>query len=301
MLKRVLELIEARGWFDTRRPFERAINLTQGACLWLLLTREGRCDTYVKFSNYVSLEIEARRYESASRCYPGLVPGYVGYISEAGLDILVCRAVDYRGLRQNLFMESPAHRRTRDDVISYFGAMRRTRLERKLTPMLNAELEHTLGAYFEKNPQAGVAERWLHSQRMHEAMAMPDMPQHGDFVLNNIGEMPDGSAVIFDWEDFGAICLPGLDLFTLELSLATTSLDFLTGRANGGSGLQVFVRRACEAMALPLEDYHALTPLHALVFRYLKRNYGPAVRMRVDGLIGELDERLAAAATGPMD
>jgi aminoglycoside phosphotransferase (APT) family kinase protein len=296
VLKRALDLVAARGWFDVSRPFEQSINLTLGACLWMLLTRGGRCDTYVKFSSYVSLEAEARRYAEASRCYPTLVPAFVGYASEGGLDVLVCRAVDYRGLRQELFMESPAHRRKRDDLVGYFTAMRDVRPQPGMAPMLNASLEEALGPYFERNPQAGVAERWLRSPRMRDAMQLPDMPQHGDFVLNNVGEMPDGSAVIFDWEDFGATCLPGLDLFTLELSLAKTPSDFLAARAQPGSGLQVFIHRASEAMGLSLAEYQALTPLHTLVFRYLKRNYGPAVRKRVDGLIGELDERLAAAA-----
>lgn len=295
MLNSVLQLIAARGWFDASRPYEKSVNLTRGACLWLMLTRGGRCDTYVKFSNYVSLEVEALRCESASRCYPGLVPEFVGFLSSGGLDIIVCRAVDHRGLRQQ-FMESPAHRRQRDDLVGYFAAMPATQLARALTPLPNTELGDALGAYFETYPRAEVVQRWLRGETLQRAMTLPDMPQHGDFVLNNVGEMPDGSAVIFDWEDFGASCLPGLDLFTFELSLAKTPLDFLAGRARPASGLQIFVQRACAAMALPLADYHALAPLHALVFRYLKRNYGPSVRERVDGLIGELDERLAAAA-----
>ena len=48
---------------------------------------------------------------------------------------------------------------------------------------------------------------------------LPPLPQHGDLVLNNLGLRPDRGLVVFDWEDYAATSLPGLDLFTLENSI----------------------------------------------------------------------------------
>ena len=94
--------------------------------------------------------------------------------------------------------------------------------------------------------------------------------------------------MIFDWEDFGAVSLPGLDLFTLELSLAGGARHLLDHRAQRHSGSTRLVARACAAMQLDGADYGRLTPVYALVFRYLKRNYGPAVREQMDGLLQDL-------------
>ena len=89
MLNRVLDLLASAGWFDVVTPFEKTINLTQGACLWLLLTRSGDCDTYVKFTDCISLAQEAQRCAAAYDCYPTLAPRFVGYLHQGGLDVLV--------------------------------------------------------------------------------------------------------------------------------------------------------------------------------------------------------------------
>ena len=42
-------------------------------------------------------------------------------------------------------------------------------------------------------------------------------------------------------------------------------------------------------MHLAPDDYETLTPVYALTFRYMKRNYGPGVRERMDRLLLDLD------------
>lgn len=296
MLNRVLDLLASEGWFDVATPFENTINLTQGACLWLMLTRNGVCDTYVKFSDCISLEQEAQRCAAATRCYPTLVPHFVGHLHRDGLDILVCRAVDYRGLNPRHFQRSGASGRLFGDLNQYFAAMLTTRLPQALTPMRNAELVDCLMAYFAAHSLSPLVRRWLRSDAARCATAMPSRPQHGDLVLNNIGQTPDGAAVVFDWEDFGACCLPGLDLFTLELSLAGDAALLLAGRQRRSDPTRHFVRHACEAMQLDFSDYSNLTPVYALVFRYLKRNYGPGVRERMDRLLVDLDQQWTESA-----
>lgn len=294
MLNRVLDVLAAQGWFDTSQPFEKTVNLTQGACLWMMLTRQGVCDTYVKFSDTVSLALEAQRCDAASRSYPTLVPRFVGHLHQpgpGGLDILVCRAVDYRALNVRKLLRGHAEGRVFQDLGRYFAAMPGTRLAPQLTPIANAGLVQGLAAYFEGHPMAPLARRWLRSDAVQRASELPDMPQHGDLVLNNIGLAPGGSAVVFDWEDFGASCLPGLDLFTLELSLAGDAARLYAGRESPSSPVQQFVRHACQAMLLDHGDYSTLTTVYALVFRHLKRNYGPGVRERMDRLLQDLDQQ----------
>lgn len=297
MLKRVLEVVAEKGWFDTSVPFETTVNLTRGACLWLMLTRRGVCDTYVKFSDCVSLAHEAQRCAAASRCYTKLVPQFVGHLHQDGaerLDVLVCRAVEYRALDLRSLQKGGAPSPVLQDLHAYFAAMPAipaTCLAPALTPTPNAELVQNLGAYFESHALAPLARRWLRSDAVQRATELPDMPQHGDLVLNNIGQVRNGAAVVFDWEDFGASCLPGLDLFTLELSLAGDAAKLYAGRERPTSPTQQFVRGACQAMQLDFSDYSTLTTVYALVFRHLKRNYGPGVRDRMDRLLQDLDQQ----------
>ena len=291
MLNRVLGLLAAERWFDVSMPFEKTINLTQGACLWLMLTRQGVCDTYVKFSDCMSLEREARRCEEASRCYPTLVPPFVGYVHRDGIDVLACRAVEYRGLTAYRLRQPAARGRVLSDLKQYFAAMSATRLPPELSPTRNADLVQCLGTYFDAHPLSALARRWLRSDAVLRATGLPNVPQHGDLVLNNIGQTRDGAAVVFDWEDFGASCLPGLDLFTLELSLAGTAERLFSGRERRVDATQQFVRDACQAMQLDFSDYCTLTTVYALVFRHLKRNYGPGVRERMDRLLQDLDQQ----------
>lgn len=295
MLKRVLDLLSAQGWFDTSVPFEKTINFTQGACLWLLLTRNGVCDTYVKFSELISLETEARRCAAAARCYPALVPQFVGHVHADGLDVLACRAVEFRGLDARR-LQRPA---IRDPVLAglnqYFRAMPTMRLPPELTPLANGALVDTLLAYFEPHPLRSLAQRWLAGDGARLAQGLPDMPQHSDLVLNNMGQTQSGAALLIDWEDFGASCLPGLDLFTLELSLAGDAASLLAERTRSSNPLQRFVLHACAAMQFDPRDYLRLTPIYALVFRYLKRNYGPGVRERFDQVLIDLDQSAPTA------
>ena len=298
MLKRVLDVVAAQGWFDTSLPFETTVNLTQGACLWLMLTRGGVCDTYVKFSDSVSLAHEAQRCAAASRSHPQLVPRFMGHLHEdgpGGLDVLVCRAVEYRALDVRSLQHGRAQGRAFHDLHQYFAAMPATRLAPALTPIRNADLVQGLAAYFDAHALAPLARRWLRSDAVQRATELPDIPQHGDLVLNNIGQARDGAVVVFDWEDFGASCLPGLDLFTLELSLAGDAAKLYSGRDRPMSPTQQFVRGACQAMQLNFSDYSTLTTVYALVFRHLKRNYGPGVRERMDRLLLDLDQQRSMA------
>ena len=294
MIDEVLDLLADEHWFDRSRPFEVSINLTQGACLWLLLTRRGVSDTYVKFSDCFELRQEAARAAAASARYPGLAPAFIGHASRGALQVLVCRAVPYRRLSPAQLFHPRHGQRALADLLGYFDAMQRPQAVQG--PGLSAaaepaELLQALQAYFAGQPSAALARRWLRNDALSRLARVVPHAQHGDLVLNNIGVTPSGAAVVFDWEDLSASWLTGLDLFTLELSLAGSAGRLFAARLQPQSPISGLVARACEAMRLRRDDYETLTPLYALVFRYLKRNYGPGVRERMDLLLRDLDQQ----------
>jgi thiamine kinase-like enzyme len=53
---------------------------------------------------------------------------------------------------------------------------------------------------------------WVENVELRE---LPEVPQHGDFVHNNLGRARD-TLYVFDWEDYGKVCLPGFDLAMLN-------------------------------------------------------------------------------------
>jgi len=277
MLSTVLELVDERGWFDTATPHEKAIHLTRGHCLWMLLSRGGKLHTHVKFSDCLSLEVEAARCAAASRSYPELAPRFVGYARHRGIDILVSSAVESAAIDPMTFGDQLP-----PGLADYFSAMPRARAAADAAATANAALLEKVAHYFEAHPLAALARQWLEPSRLGPIADLATMPQHGDFVLNNLGRLPTGRLVVFDWEDYGAVSLPGLDLFTLELSLADRRG---LAPARGRAADRPLAREACAAMGLPQSDYDRLMPLYALVFRYLKRNYGPEVRERMDAEI----------------
>lgn len=287
MLSTLLDALSREAWFDTSTPFTKSIHLTQGACLWMLLSRGGAPHTHVKFSDCFDLAAEAARSETASRDYPGLAPAFVGYGCFDGMQLLVSRAAD-----ADSFDPAALLRRPPAGLIGYFAALPRARPPRDIAAIGNAELVAEVGRYFAQHPLAALAGRWLASEAVAGVAAMPAMPQHGDLVLNNLGRLGDGSLVIFDWEDFGSVSLPGLDLYTLELSLAASGGPGRPGGGQRSASTRALVGRACEAMGLAVADYQRLAPFYALVFRYLKRKYGPEVRARMDREILGLAEAM---------
>jgi hypothetical protein len=288
VLTRVFDVLAAQAWFDTTRPFEYSVNFTRGACVWLLLTRGGVPDTYVKFSEHISLQTEAARYAQASRHHASLVPQFMGYSQHQGLDVMACKAVDYLGLNAARLQSDPLLRPVLMQLLPFFASAGALPFTPDTGTLPNVRLADAMQPYFDATAQAARARRWLGDGARAWVARQPDVPQHGDLMLNNLGLRPDRSLVVFDWEDLGAVCLPGLDLFTLELSLAGSVAGLLRSRRKGSSALQSFVRDACAAQALSADEYHTMTPIFALAFRYLKRNYGPGVRDRMDELLASL-------------
>lgn len=283
-------LLANHGWFDFAQPFEHTVHLTRGACLWMLLTRRGACDTYVKFSDRISLAVEAVRSESASRCYPMLAPQFVGYDrTHDGVEVIVCRAVDYRGLTSRDLMGVAARPVLQQGLRAYFRASRQARMAPGALSVGTAVLVAEMRAYFSKHPLQDAVRAWLDGEIGAQLGALPEVPQHGDLVLNNIGVGRGGALVIFDWEDFGATNVPGLDLFTLAMSLCGSDLQALRADPQ----VDALLVALCGEAGLDVALFRRLVPAYALVFRYLKRNYGPEVRERMDRVLAA-----AAAADG---
>lgn len=135
---------------------------------------------------------------------------------------------------------------------------------------------------------AAILDQWLADGALD---GLPHIRQHGDFVTNNLG-LTGSSLVVFDWEDYGRIEFPGLDLCTLLASDAGFDAAALRAIASGGTrgprSYAELVERGCVAAGLTPELYRRLIPLYLVIFLALKREYGKSIGAIVANLIHSL-------------
>jgi hypothetical protein len=236
---------------------------------------------HVKTSDVFSLSEEVRVYHAAFGTYRAYMPRPLGYCVREGWQVFVCEGVAHRPLLGHHVV----HRGGRI-FGGFFAAAhsgRRFNAGDGHLPLL-ARLE---AAYAGSRFDAALAP-WRTPAGQAELAALGASPQHGDFVLNNLGLRHEG-LVVFDWEDFGKIALPGLDLCTLLVSAidtdAATAADALAGRDAPGRRLAPTVATACGALALSVAQFHRLVPLYLLAFLQLKERYATAVHERIAGLL----------------
>jgi len=281
MLSDVLAIVVAEGWFDTTPPFEKTIYLSQGSAQCVLLSRNGEPECFIKFTNLMSLAAEAERMARSFECFPHQTPRFIGYASRPPLEVLATSAVTFCPVTGQMMLA----RRNRAAVCAglerFFRCMRESQTANRAQHGWFAGMcEYFSGHAADSAAAIGLA-------RLGDALdSLAPMAQHGDLVLNNLGLRSNAELVIFDWEDYGAVELPGLDLFTLENSIQR---DLVPGRSHAAVPA-LDRRRLCEALGLPLQLYESLRLSYALTFRYLKRNYNAEVRDRLDDVI----ERLAS-------
>lgn len=102
-------------------------------------------------------------------------------------------------------------------------------------------------------------------ERIHglAGLALPSVPQHGDFSLGNVFSRRSGGIVVIDWEDYASVTLPGYDLVVLFASLP--GRDFL-----GDPGLRLLLsdglRRYATRMKVDERWLPILVPLHLARF-----------------------------------
>lgn len=297
MLRRALDLLKSRGWLDTHGRYDAVIYLSHGSAHSALVRQEGSSDVFIKFTSLLSLANEAERCALSSRRFPDHTATFIGHAIAPPLEVLVSRAVEFRPINGRGIHGARDRRALTSELEALFRAMR----DGGAHPARLSD-SHAWFAPFRAYCDAHL--RHLDTEiavsTLEQSLAqLPEVPQHGDLVLNNLGVRSAHRLVVFDWEDYGAVSLAGLDLFTLETSLGN-DLDRPSTRS-GTSGVQEVLDtdRLCRALGLDRGLYERLKPAYALVFRYLKRNYGPDVRSRFDVLASKLTGGPALGAEAP--
>lgn len=107
----------------------------------------------------------------------------------------------------------------------------------KIAPaLLHSQINNTLKSIEHKNSNDQLVSFFSETlKQLHRKLkfkGIPRIPQHGDFLVNNILHNFD-EICILDWEDFGRINIPGYDLYCLLLDLFGDK-NFLDNRYSPG-------------------------------------------------------------------
>lgn len=102
---------------------------------------------------------------------------------------------------------------------------------------------------------------------------LPSIPQHCDFAFSNLGLRSDTrTLIVFDWEDYGTLDLPGFDiavLITSYFNFETKEIySFLAGEQS--TSFSQLIGECLTISKIDREDFRNLYPVYLSLFLELK-------------------------------
>ena len=287
MIDAITKTLKSHGWFDSAIPHERQFHLTRGGSAFLILTRGGVFETYVKFSESVNFYEEALRSRAANFSYPSQTAQFKGRAVAEGIDMLVSQAVNCLEVRKDDVLSGTETGKYWQGLNLYFSSMVSAKIPLGVQTVKNVDLPKVLENHFENHPLRAVADHWLNQEWIVElTKAMHSCPQHGDFVLNNIGISSNG-LVLFDWEDFGRILLPGIDIYSLLISIGLGRVRRIQDCKGCSPQFFYFVKRQCLNINITVRELELLIPIYLLTLLYMRRSFGRTSLERLESLLVE--------------
>lgn len=262
------------------------IGLTYGDTVWLDAFRRDGSFVHAKVAEHVTLREEVRVYHEALRVYSDFMPVPIGYSVRGPWEIFLAEGIEHRPLSVNPLNPSRRAHELREELSRFFA--RSAPRSRPSSRIDNHDaLLTSLEATFSDTSFASLIAYWRSSEARKLLDSIGAAPQHGDFVSNNIGTRKS-RLVVYDWEDFGKVSLPGFDLCTFAISLLNDGMadaDGLTPDGVRGDSLGMLVNPACAALNLDVDQFWRLIPLYLLTFLHLKQGYGSRIRLRIEHLL----------------
>ncbi len=266
------------------------VTVSTGDTITMDACEAGKNWYHLKLSRFSDLQPQFENYRIAHSRFPSMAPEALAYRKVSGWSILMCRSIYHKALRVADLDESSRSTRLGNELVGFFE---QARMHSQMDDQgsSHAGLFRDLRTYFFKTNQ--IDSRVLEYLEQSDQTIWRNslyIPQHGDFVLNNLG-VADGNLAVFDWEDYGATGLVGFDICMLCMSLggmcAETAIALHQSESPAGKRWAI-AERACAASGLPYTVFRRGVPTYLIIFRYLKRNYGSAIRQKIDDILKQL-------------
>jgi len=263
------------------------IVLTKGSCL-LFNVYCGRKEFYFfKVTEIDDLHAEYKNYCKAQDLFGDYMPKLIGFYRIDGWDIFVSKGIHHRVLAPGRIVANDNH--FANEIVGFLGAMTEKAML-SAPEKSHGELMRILYSHFKDTPYRTIIEQWLDNDSIKN---LPYIPQHGDFVINNLAGS-GSQLIIFDWEDYGKITLPGFDFCTLLMSDLQFDyeriLDYLKINTSRQSTHLSFLLNKCALTGVSLPLFLRLIPLYLVIFLYLKKDYGSEIQARIGRLITRFQE-----------
>lgn len=291
MLSLVREALVSSGFVTSQARLVFNVMVSRGEAIALDVWDPGTDAWYhVQACFHYDLSERFASYRLAHDRFRERTPRPLAHLRLDGWSLLVATACEHRIVRARDLDSARRSAHLLGQLIGFFATARASSLDAADACSHDLFMAEA-GAFLADSRDAGSAlRRYLgHVDRTLWA-DIPHIPQHGDFVLNNLGAAR-GDLLVFDWEDYGATALAGFDIFMISLSVAgmsATSARLIRDTEDPAASPWFFAQRACAASALPYASFRRAVPLYLIVFRYLKRNYGREIGQRIDAILEQV-------------
>lgn len=218
MIPSVANYLETRNYLP--KGYDGDVNIFMGRSSFLHFFLSDDTSLAVKIEDrgadkVKALEKEARALQEVHNLYTGLIPRFIalGHTDKFNILVMAGMTITTASIEDVMFL-SGKQRELMQRLLS--GEDRIVSLE-DYTPGKAAEvmepaielLPDELSQKYKNIMKDREWEEFLNN--------MPFIPQHGDLAINNVGKTDTG-IIVFDWEDYGLINIPGFDLCVMLLS-----------------------------------------------------------------------------------
>lgn len=246
---------------------------------------------YVRMAEVYDLEQEYRIALSVAASVGRFVPQPLAFLRAGRVSCIVYEGIKFEIVTSARLLRGSGSDRLIRELLAYLShaADRQTCADRpaSVASLTEALSERYLGTEQESLIRTVAARTDIEALRW-----LPSQLQHGDFVPNNFGLRRDG-LVVFDWEDFGRIDVPGFDLAVLLGAIVDFDpqrLRALRENLPKGRGRRHvrWLDDACRAARLEPDVLLDAMPFYLALFMWLKDRYSPAIRQKVNRAIDGL-------------
>lgn len=265
------------------------ISISNGNTISVSSYLDGSRFFQVKVSEIDAFADEYETHLQGWRQFGSVVPKPIGRQIRDGWDVFVAQGVQHKPFIFDPLGREPNSNKIMLALGRYFMTAVEAAEAGDSQKIHKAFLDQLRG-HFSNSPLASLVNYWVERGRALGICNLPVIPQHGDFVENNIGGQGD-QLIIFDWEDFGKYQIPGLDVCSFCFSVtqdAGTLAQLMTSLEIQSSALGKFVHDACHALGIDLTLFRSLIPLYLLIFLHAKREYSPTVQSRIERCVRQL-------------
>ncbi len=269
MIDQVKAFISAEGL--VRKDRIRACNIEIGRSFIFHVFDDVGGFVTVKASSTGRIKPEYMALRQAYAVLSDIVPQPLAFGKAEGFEMLACRGVRHRILiRRRLPTSNTVLVR---GICGYLErSAQHFRLEGRVPH--STELERVVSALGDEEVQT-VLNRYVDTIDISAMDHLPHVQQHGDFSFNNIGLQRNG-IIVFDWEDFGRVLLPGFDISTLITSWLDHDLSRIQFLLRQGEPrfLDNLIGEFCRCHSIERHLFGALLPIYYTIFLRIKKFYG---------------------------